>query len=176
MSDILLDTTQPNTYIPLELLSDLTELTITLHNATQNLEMVKHQVKEAVKTLSDSSSNIDLSISNKETKKQKDHTKHTYVMYDNDDVPNETRCYYFPSLAVTCEQELLREENVNDFKRLLFNAYTSISTFTSLLEIVDSEATVEGNVLHLLTEQLKRTENLLFKVQDAYSTVELIKT
>lgn len=176
MPDILLNTIQRDTYTPLKLLSDLTELTITLHKATQDLEMVKHQVKEAVKTLSDSSSNIDLSIPNKETKKQESHTKHTYVMYDKDDIPSETCCYYFPSLAVTCEQELLKKENVNDFKGLLFNACTSISTFTSLLEIVDSEATVEGNVLHLLTEQLKRTENLLFKMQDAYSTIELIKT
>lgn len=165
MPDILLDAIQPNTYIPLELLSDLTELTITLHKATQDLEMVKHQVKEAAKTLSDSSSNIDSFISNQETKKQEDHTKHTYVMYDNDNVPSETRCYYFPSFAVTCEQELLREENVNDFKGLLFNACTSISTFTSLLEIIDSEATVEGNVLYLLKKQLKRTENLLFKIK-----------
>ena len=71
MLDILLDAIQPNTYIPLKILSDLTELTITLHKATQDLEMVKHQVKEAIKTLSDSSLNIDLSISNNETKNKK---------------------------------------------------------------------------------------------------------
>lgn len=173
MSDILLDTIQPNTYIPLEFFSDLTELAITLYKTIQDLKMVKHQVKEAVKKLSDSSFNINLSISNKETKKQEIHTKHTYVIYNNS-VPSETRCDYFPSLTVTCGQKFLREENINDFKGLFFNPYTSISTFTSL--IMDSEATVEGNVPHLHTEQLQHTENLLFKMQHAYNTIESIKT
>lgn len=81
----------------------------------------------------------------------------------------------FSFLAINCEQKLLEEQNVDDFKGLLCNPIHLYLLLPPFLNIVDSESTVEGHVLHLLTEQLKHTENLLFKMQDAYSTVQLIK-
>ena len=40
------------------------------------------------------------------------------------------------------------------------------------MEHVEAEAAIDGVVVHILARELKRTENLIFRIQDAYSTVE----
>lgn len=65
-------------------------------------------------------STADTTIKDKE-EKIKDHTiKHTHIPYDND--ISETCFYHFSFLAINCEQKLLEEQNVDDFKGLLCNA------------------------------------------------------
>ena len=40
---------------------------------------------------------------------------------------------------------------------------------------MDAEAEIDGAVIHILARELKRVEDLLFKIQDTYSTVELVE-
>ncbi len=87
----------------------------------------------------------------------------------------EIRNLHFSPLALRQEQELLEEQEVDDFRGLLFNAYTSLVGFTSLMENVEAEAEFDGVVIHILAREFKRTERLLYKMQDAYSTVELVE-
>lgn len=88
--------------------------------------------------------------------------------------PDEIRCYRFSPVALRIEQELLEEQDVENLQGLLFNAFSSLTAFISLLNAVDTEAAIDGTVLHLLARELKRTENLLFRIQDAYSAVDLL--
>ena len=87
----------------------------------------------------------------------------------------EIRCLHLSPLALRLEQELLEEQEVDDFRGLLFNAYASLTGFTSLMENVEAEAEFEGVVIHILAREIKRTERLLLKIQDAYSTVEQVE-
>ena len=48
--------------------------------------------------------------------------------------------------------------------------------FASLLELMDEAAKVDGFVIHILARELQRIGDLLFKIQDVYSTVELVET
>ena len=88
---------------------------------------------------------------------------------------DEIRCYRFSPLAVRCERELFEAQYAENLREVLYNASSSITAFTALLEQIDAEAELEGVVVHILARELKRVENLLFKIQDAYSTVELVK-
>ena len=87
---------------------------------------------------------------------------------------DEIRCYRFSPLAVRCEQELFEAQGAESLRELLFDASSSVTAFTALLEQIDAEAELEGVVVHILARELRRVENLLFKIQDAYSTVEPI--
>lgn len=88
---------------------------------------------------------------------------------------DEIRCYRFSPLAIRCEQELFKDQEAESLREVLFNASSSVTAFTALLEQIDAEAELEGVVVHILARELKRVENLLFKIQDAYSTVELVE-
>lgn len=88
---------------------------------------------------------------------------------------DEIRCYRFSPLAVRCEQELFEDQGAENLREVLFNASSSVIAFTALLEQIDAGAELEGVVVHILARELKRVENLLFKIQDAYSTVELVE-
>ena len=88
-------------------------------------------------------------------------------------IQEEIRHYRFPPLAVRCEKELLEEENAEEMRELLFRAFSSLETFADLLELMNPEAKVEGVVMHTLARELRRIGRLVFKIQDAYSTVEL---
>ena len=90
-------------------------------------------------------------------------------------IQEEIRHYRFPPLAVRCEKELLEEENAEEMRELLFRAFSSLETFTDLLELMNPEAKVEGVVMHTLARELRRIGRLVFKIQDAYSTVELVE-
>lgn len=87
---------------------------------------------------------------------------------------DEIRCYRFSPLAIRCEQELFEDQEAESLREVLFNASSSVTAFTALLELMDAEAELEGVVVHILARELKRVENLLFKIQDTYSTVELV--
>lgn len=88
---------------------------------------------------------------------------------------DEIRCYRFSPLAIRSEQELFEDQEAESLREVLFNASSSITAFTALLELMDAEAELEGVVVHILARELKRVENLLFKIQDTYSTVELVE-
>ena len=90
-------------------------------------------------------------------------------------IQEEIRHYRFPPLAVRCEKELLEEENAEEMRELLFRAFSSLETFADLLELMNPEAKVEGVVMHTLARELRRIGRLVFKIQDAYSTVELVE-
>ncbi|MFT4301345.1 MAG: glycosyl transferase [Desulfovibrio sp.] len=95
---------------------------------------------------------------------------------DKEIVPaDEIRCYRFSPLAVRCEQELFAEQQAKNLHDLFFKASSSITAFTALLEHIDAEAEVEGVVIHILARELRRVEDLLFKIQDTYSTVEPVE-
>lgn len=87
----------------------------------------------------------------------------------------EIRCYRFSPVAVRCEKTLLEEQEAADLRELLANASLSINAFTTLMELMDAEAKVDGVVIHILARELKRIDNMLFKLQDAYSTVEPVE-
>ena len=63
-------------------------------------------------------------------------------------IQEEIRHYRFPPLAVRCEKELLEAEDAEE---------------------------MEGVVMHTLARELRRIGRLVFKIQDAYSTVELVE-
>ncbi len=88
---------------------------------------------------------------------------------------DEIRCYRFSPLAVRCEQELFAEQQAKNLHELFFKASSSVTAFSSLLEHIDAEAEVEGVVIHILARELRRVEDLLFRIQDTYSTVELVE-
>ncbi|WP_308775972.1 glycosyl transferase [uncultured Bilophila sp.] len=88
---------------------------------------------------------------------------------------DEIRCYRFSPVAVRCEKALLEEQEAADLRELLANASLSINAFTTLMELMDAEAKVDGVVIHILARELKRIDNMLFKLQDAYSTVEPVE-
>ena len=90
-------------------------------------------------------------------------------------IQEEIRYYRFPPLAVRCEKELLEAEDAEEMRELLFRALSSLETFADLLELMNPEAKVEGVVMHTLARELRRIGRLVFKIQDAYSTVELVE-
>ena len=90
-------------------------------------------------------------------------------------IQEEIRHYRFPPLAVRCEKELLEAEDAEEMRELLFRAFSSLETFADLLELMNPEAKVEGVVMHTLARDLRRIGRLVFKIQDAYSTVELVE-
>ena len=90
-------------------------------------------------------------------------------------IQEEIRHYRFPPLAVRCEKELLEAEHAEEMRELLFRAFSSLETFADLLELMNPEAKVEGVVMHTLARELRRIGRLVFKIQDAYSTVELVE-
>ena len=74
----------------------------------------------------------------------------------------EIRRYSFPALAIRCERELLEVQQA------------SVDAFASLMELMDAEAKVDGVIIHILGRELQRIGKILFKMQDTYSTVELV--
>ncbi|EGW52564.1 hypothetical protein HMPREF1022_00537 [Desulfovibrio sp. 6_1_46AFAA] len=88
---------------------------------------------------------------------------------------DEIRSYRFSLLAVRSEQELFEEQDAESLREVLFNASSSVTAFTALMELMDAEAEIDGAVIHILARELKRVEDLLFKIQDTYSTVELVE-
>jgi len=87
----------------------------------------------------------------------------------------EIRCYRFNSLALQCERKLLEEQDVDDFHGLLCNALESLDIFTFLLENIDPDVQVEGTMIHLLARELRRVNDFVFRIGDAYSTVALVE-
>ena len=77
----------------------------------------------------------------------------------------EIRRYSFPALALRCER---------DMKEILSNVSASVDAFASLMELMDAEAKVDGVIIHILGRELQRIGKILFKMQDTYSTVELV--
>ena len=95
---------------------------------------------------------------------------------DKESFPQEEmRTYRFSALALRCERELLQEHKARDLRELVFYACSSLTAFTALLELINPEAEVDGAVVHIWARELKRVEDLLFKIQDACSTVELVE-
>lgn len=86
----------------------------------------------------------------------------------------EVHCYYLCPFTLRNINTLLEEEGANDWCDLLRNAYNSLHGFTTLLENTQPEAEFKGFVLHILARELKRIENMLLRIYDAYDTVEKI--
>ena len=86
----------------------------------------------------------------------------------------EIRRYSFPALAIRCERELLEAQQAEDMKEILSNVSASVDAFASLMELMDAEAKVDGVIIHILGRELQRIGKILFKMQDTYSTVELV--
>lgn len=96
---------------------------------------------------------------------------------EGDDRPREEiRSYRFSPLALRGEKELLEEQNAEGLRELVSMASSSIMAFASLLELMDEAAKVDGFVIHILARELQRIGDLFFKIQDVYSTVELVET
>lgn len=79
------------------------------------------------------------------------------------------------SFGCALRKELLEAEDAEEMRELLFRAFSSLETFADLLELMNPEAKVEGVVMHTLARELRRIGRLVFKIQDAYSTVELVE-
>lgn len=90
-------------------------------------------------------------------------------------IQEEIRHYRFSPLALRCEKELLEAEDAEEMRELLFRAFSSLETFADLLELMNPEAKVDGVVMHTLARELRRIGKLVFRIQDAYSTVELVE-
>ena len=86
----------------------------------------------------------------------------------------EVHCYYLCPYTLRNVRTLLQEEDASDWQDLLCNIYTSLHGFNTLLENIQPEADLKGFVLHFLARELKRIENLLLSIQDAYGTAERI--
>lgn len=86
----------------------------------------------------------------------------------------ELRCYYLCPFTLRNVNTLLEEEGVDSLQDLLGNIHTSLCGFTLLLENIQPEAELKGFVLHILARELKRIENLLLRVHDAYDTADRI--
>lgn len=79
-------------------------------------------------------------------------------------------------MALRGEKELLEEQNAEGLRELVSMASSSVMAFASLLELMDEAAKVDGFVIHILARELQRIGDLFFKIQDVYSTVELVET
>ena len=77
-------------------------------------------------------------------------------------------------MAIRCERELLEAQQAEDMKEILSNVSASVDAFASLMELMDAEAKVDGVIIHILGRELHRIGKILFKMQDTYSTVELV--
>ena len=96
-------------------------------------------------------------------------------------LPPHQTCFRIPRVksAVTaspirCERELLEVQQAEDMKEILSNVSASVDAFASLMELMDAEAKVDGVIIHILGRELQRIGKILFKMQDTYSTVELV--
>ncbi len=74
----------------------------------------------------------------------------------------------------SCERELLEAQQAEDMIEILSNVSASVDAFASLMELMDAEAKVDGVIIHILGRELQRIGKILFKMQDTYSTVELV--
>lgn len=86
----------------------------------------------------------------------------------------EIRRYSFPALAIRCERELLEVQQAEDMKEILSNVSASVGCVRLAHGAVDAEAKVDGVIIHILGRELQRIGKILFKMQDTYSTVELV--
>ena len=94
-------------------------------------------------------------------------------------LPPHQTCFRIPrvksaALAIRCERELLEAQQAEDMKEILSNVSASVDAFASLMELMDAEAKVDGVIIHILGRELQRIGKILFKMQDTYSTVELV--
>lgn len=95
---------------------------------------------------------------------------------EGDDRPREEIRSYRFSPWRAWRKELLEEQNAEGLRELVSMASSSVMAFASLLELMDEAAKVDGFVIHILARELQRIGDLLFKIQDVYSTVELVET
>lgn len=80
------------------------------------------------------------------------------------------------SFGCALRKELLEEEDAEEMQGIAVQSSSlSLETFADLLELMNPEAKVEGVVMHTLARELRRIGRLVFKIQDAYSTVELVE-
>ena len=86
----------------------------------------------------------------------------------------EIRCYRFDAMALEGERNLLEEQDADNLLELLGNISGSLEIFTFLLDNIDAAAEVRGDMLHLLAQELERVNDLIVRIGDAYSTVELV--
>lgn len=87
----------------------------------------------------------------------------------------ETRLYHFSPMTLRHERELLDAYEADDFRGLLFEAHRSLSGLAELMKNIDQEARLDGFAVYSLGRLLERASDLIFRMQDAYSTVELLE-
>lgn len=90
-------------------------------------------------------------------------------------IQEEIRHYRFPPLAVRCEKNCWKRKTPKKCGNCCSERSLPLETFADLLELMNPEAKVEGVVMHTLARELRRIGRLVFKIQDAYSTVELVE-
>ncbi len=91
------------------------------------------------------------------------------------DDQGETRSYYFSPFTLKNERKLLKEYEAEDFRDLLFEAHISLSGMVELMKNIDMETKLNSTVVYSLGCLLERVSLLVFKIQDAYSTMEPIE-
>ena len=97
------------------------------------------------------------------------------VKHAHPEDPGETRCYHFSPLSLQQEQELLEEYKVEDFRGLLFEAHLPLSGMVELMKNIELETSINSSAIYSLGCLLERISSLIFKMQDAYSTLERVK-
>ena len=93
----------------------------------------------------------------------------------NNGESGETRCYHFSPMTLRNERALLEKYDVEDFRGLLCEAHISFMGLTELMKNIEPEIKINSTVVYSLGCLLERASNLVFQIQDAYSTLELVE-
>ena len=91
------------------------------------------------------------------------------------DDQGETRSYYFSPFTLESERKLLKEYDAEDFRGLLLEAHISLSGMVELMKNIEMETKLNSTVIYSLGCLLERVSSLIFKIQDAYSTMEPVE-
>ena len=91
------------------------------------------------------------------------------------DDQGETRSYYFSPFTLKNERALLEEYDTDDFRGLLLEAHLSLSGMVELMKNIEMETKLNSTVIYSLGCLLERVSSLVFKIQDAYSTMEPVE-
>lgn len=82
---------------------------------------------------------------------------------------------HFSPMTLRHKRELLEAYEAEDFHVLLFEEHIPLRGLEELMKSADQEACLDGFAAYSLGCLLERAADLIFRMQDAYSTVELFE-
>ena len=91
------------------------------------------------------------------------------------DEEGEERCYYFPPYTLSYERDLFEKYHVESFQDLLLTAHHSMWGLVEIMKNIEREADINGSAIFSLGCLLDHVATLIFDIQDAYGSIELLE-